>query len=544
MPAQAGVCAEPGEGAAAGVRQSEDGTHPGQPVDPGHAVRPGIQSLGGVRQCLGGRGWDRIRADHMVHRLAVEHVARGERPGTVVDRAFVVGDDVQPPRGRSGRGVGVKTGGLAEAVTQAPGLVDESAQDVEDERRTADERRAGHAATLSGATDVAAGARTRAAGDRGPAQAGTVGQVGVHTWTSDAASPSVRGTEYGRTFASALANAVRQYLALFASYGMTGAQARYHAETSASAVAAHAPELVEEVGTLARAAGLEEWQVWALNARTEILAAARSAASECSTAVHLPPDGGAPRTFQTWDWVPGVGDDLVAARYPTAAGIGVVTVAEAGQVAKFGVSTRGIGVHLNILNHVTDGGGGGVPVHVLARMLLERAGTLEEATAIARSVPVSASTVLTVVTAEPAAACLEISPVGVGVVRARPGTTVVHANHFLDPELAAGEAVPTDSTTWARMDCLTAHADLIALSPPVERARALGGLPQAPISVRPNPALPAYRRSETKLTLALDVAGTAVEYHPGAPADVTAEGWRRVEYVGSRHHAEASSSRS
>ncbi|MFD1716689.1 C45 family autoproteolytic acyltransferase/hydolase [Georgenia deserti] len=367
-----------------------------------------------------------------------------------------------------------------------------------------------------------------AVGDSGPAQAGTVAQVGVHTWTSDAASPSVRGTEYGRTFASALANAVRQYLALFASYGMTGAQARYHAETSASAVAAHAPELVEEVGTLARAAGLEEWQVWALNARTEILAAARSAASECSTAVHLPPDGGAPRTFQTWDWVPGVGDDLVAARYPTAAGIGVVTVAEAGQVAKFGVSTHGVGVHLNILNHATDGGGGGVPVHVLARMLLERAETLEEAIAIARSVSVTASTVLTVVTAEPAAACLEISPAGVGVVRARSGTTLVHANHFLDPELAAGEAVPTDSTTWARMDCLTAHADLIALSPPVERARALGSLPRAPISVRPTPALPAYRRSETKLTLALDVAGTAVEYHPGAPADVTVEGWRRA----------------
>ncbi|GAA4417118.1 C45 family autoproteolytic acyltransferase/hydolase [Georgenia halophila] len=350
----------------------------------------------------------------------------------------------------------------------------------------------------------------------------------VDTWSSGETSAVRFGEAYGARWAPQLAVATADYRDLFAAFGMPTEDWRELAETSRIAAAEHAPGVAAELDGVARGSGLEPWQVMALNARTEILAVARAGLQECSTAVYLPRDGSAPRTLQTWDWNVGVGDEGIARSFRTADGTGLVTVGEHGQAAKFGVSSRGVGVHLNILNHADDGAGGGVPVHVLARLILEQASDLDGAVRIAESVPVSASTVLTVVTREPAAACLEISPAGVGVVPAAPGVPLVHANHFLDPVLAAGEAVAGDSTTYARMACLTEHAELAAIPAPLDRALAFGALPDPAISVRPNPVLPPHRRPETKLTIAIDVAGAAVEYHPGAPADVTAEGWRRV----------------
>ncbi|MFC7406432.1 C45 family autoproteolytic acyltransferase/hydolase [Georgenia alba] len=355
----------------------------------------------------------------------------------------------------------------------------------------------------------------------------------VHTWSTDEVDPGRHGEAYGARWAQQLVGATREYHDLFAAHGLAPTRVRELAEASAVDVARHAPGVAAELDGVARGSGLEPWWVAALNARTEILAVARAGATECSTAVHVPHDDGtsagrAPRTLQTWDWNVGVGREGVVRTFRTSDGTRLAVFGEPGQAAKIGVSSRGVGVHLNILNHASDGAGGGVPVHVVARMILEQAEDLGHAVRIARSVPVSASTVLTVATAEPAAACVEISPAGVGVVTAVPGETLVHANHFLDPDLARGEAVAADSTTYRRMECLREHAGLVAIADPLERALALGAVPDAPVSVRPDPTLPRHRRSETKLTIALDVARHAVEYHPGAPADVTAEGWHRV----------------
>ena len=115
---------------------------------------------------------------------------------------------------------------------------------------------------------------------------------------------------------------------------------------------------------------------------------------------------------------------------------------EFGIVGKIGVNDAGLGLHFNILHHRDDGRGAGVPVHVVARRILDEAATVEEATAIARSATVSASTVLTVVAWDDeraSARCLELSPAGVGVLEPDADGVLAHTNHFLDPRLARGE---------------------------------------------------------------------------------------------------------
>ncbi|MFD2354246.1 C45 family autoproteolytic acyltransferase/hydrolase [Nonomuraea ferruginea] len=189
------------------------------------------------------------------------------------------------------------------------------------------------------------------------------------------------------------------YNALFAAAGATDGQVRAWGERALERAVGWAPHLADEIGGIAAGAGLEPWQVAVVNARTEILAALDVARpGECSTSVVLPGDGLPPRTVQTWDWLGHLRDAPVLWAYEARPGHGVRTFTEAGALAKIGVNTAGLGVHFNILRHGADGADPGVPVHLIARRILDEAATVEEAADLARSATVSASTVITAVT--------------------------------------------------------------------------------------------------------------------------------------------------
>ena len=143
-----------------------------------------------------------------------------------------------------------------------------------------------------------------------------------------------------------------------------------------------------------------------------------------------------------------------------------VGLAEFGMLAKIGLNSAGLGIHFNLLRHVSDAQPGyddgttalraGVPVHLVAAAILGEATTVAEAVELVRSAPIAASTVITVVTPDEAA-CMEMSPAGVGVVEPSDGW-LVHTNHFLDPRLAEGEAVTEFvTTTFERQDLLSSR---------------------------------------------------------------------------------------
>lgn len=343
----------------------------------------------------------------------------------------------------------------------------------------------------------------------------------IHQHRSDTTDPAERGETLGRTWADQIRLAAAQYEQLFVTLGVPDAQRRRVVEQSAEQIASHAPELAQEIAGMARGANIAEEQAMMLNARTEILATAPPV-EECSATVFWP-DGGVPRTLQTWDWRPDAPTDALV----HTAGE-VITFCEFGQVAKIGVNARGLGLHFNILKHQSDGRSAGVPVHAAARIVLERAGTVAEAIDVVRSLPYAASSVFTVASrnGDLRAACLELSPAGVGVIEGAPGRLLSHTNHFLDTELAAEEtpATPT-STSRGRLAYLDQRADLADIVDPVERAEALAA---SPVCVRPAPGVPSHLDVATRATISLDLEEFALGVHPGGPRDVRRETWQQI----------------
>lgn len=350
----------------------------------------------------------------------------------------------------------------------------------------------------------------------------------IRTWSTDETDPTALGQGFGSRWRDQVRATLAEYEDLFAARAVADDAVRAIAEESRELVGRHAPELLAEIDGVAAGAQIAPWQAMVLNARTEILARSAATIEECSTAVLLPADGSAPRTVQTWDWYSQMAHEVVVRSQPSGDGR-IAFFAEFGQVAKIGVSSRGVGVHFNILQHSTDGSRLGVPVHVLTRMILDRAHTLDEALAVVDGVPLGASTVLTVVTAEPAAACVELSPAGWAAIRAVPGEPLLHTNHFLDPALAAGETPATEfSTTRDRLGFLGGHTDALAETDPLGRVLALASDAPGSICVDPDPRRAPTDRPETKATVTLDVADGVVGYHASHPRDVTEQTWRTL----------------
>ncbi|MBB4981210.1 MULTISPECIES: C45 family autoproteolytic acyltransferase/hydolase [Streptomyces] len=351
----------------------------------------------------------------------------------------------------------------------------------------------------------------------------------LHTLITGTTDPRERGTLLGTRFGAQVRRVAELYREHFAVLGLPADRVRDLAGRSHEALRAWAPHLAEESDACADAAGVERWTVAAVGARTEILAACpEPGKGECSTAVFAPA-GAAPQTVQTWDWHDLLVPDALLHALTPSEGRTVKLFTEFGAPGKIGVNSAGLGVHFNILFHASDSAGGGVPVHAVARRILDEADTLDRAVEIASTARVSASTSLTVVTADCSAASLELSPAGLAVVPAGEDGWLLHTNHFLDAGLAAGDTGPADSMTAERLAHLRAvRAAMPGLSP-AERARAFcgeGGA-DAVVCMRPDAHKPPHEQWGTLLTVGLDTADCAIDYLAGAPHEAPASGLAR-----------------
>jgi isopenicillin-N N-acyltransferase like protein len=216
-----------------------------------------------------------------------------------------------------------------------------------------------------------------------------------------------------------------------------------------------APELGEEIQGIAAGSGVDAELIGALNARTEVLAAGRG---ECSTVACLGnlTASGQPIGMQTWDWHDALADSWLRWTIDHADGRRVDTLTEAGIVGKIGVSNSGVGVFLNILGHAADGPPIGTPVHVLNRMVLDRADNASAALAILAGAQMSASSAVTVVAADEDGGCVctvELSPAGPGFVTPDERGLLAHTNHFLaSPGSQADVMVRSGPDSVLRLD--------------------------------------------------------------------------------------------
>lgn len=353
-----------------------------------------------------------------------------------------------------------------------------------------------------------------------------------------AGDPFERGIAYGGALAQQVRDTIALYRDAYAVMGVPSGVAESVVDASIDAVRAWAPAIAAELDGIAVGADVPLADLMLLTARTEILAHAPVDALECSTIVALHDDR-RPMTMQTWDWHGELAPTGVLLEIPLEGRV-VRTFSETGMVGKIGVARtadgRGLGLHFNILHHDSDRSAVGVPVHVVARRILDEASTLDEAVAIARSATVGASTVLTVVEAASAhgsarAACIELSPARVAVVMPI-DDYLAHTNHFLDPGLAEGEATSDTSTTGPRLaHALAQRPAAVVATDAVTLAAGMCGAAgaDAPVCVRVRPAAALADRWETLLTASLDVEVGAIDWFAGPPSGLDASTVRRFE---------------
>jgi isopenicillin-N N-acyltransferase-like protein len=356
--------------------------------------------------------------------------------------------------------------------------------------------------------------------------------TGTRLFVSSKVEPRARGRELGVTFRDEVAATWTAYQRIFADHDLDEALVREVATGTLAEVSAWGPALAGEIAGIAAGAGLEPWQVAALNARSEVLARYRKPVpGECSTAVFLP-TGDAPRTVQTWDWHEALAGLTLLWQLQSRPDWTVKTFTEFGVLGKIGVNSAGLGLHFNLLQHDADGATHGVPVHLLARRILDEAATLEEAEALVRSAPVSASVALTVVTTD-GAATFEVAPSGVRVLRPDADGFLFHTNHFVAPDLATHERLGrTDPDTYARQSLLGDRRAL--LSDPDLGLRATAMVCHehdgAALCAHPGDPDDITQRWQTLVTIGLEVEKGRLTFRDGNPCGFTdlGAGWVEV----------------
>jgi isopenicillin-N N-acyltransferase-like protein len=244
--------------------------------------------------------------------------------------------------------------------------------------------------------------------------------------------PQDRGLGFGRARAETVAHTVAVYRRLFeVDCGLGPDDVAARGREAEARVRAFRPALAEEIEGIAVGSGQPVEALFAVNARTELLAGGAIAGNpmECSTVAIL--DGDRALLAQNWDFHP----DLAGTRVVwTIDGAGLTTFTEAGVVGKIGVNVAGVALAINFLGTDADGGLDGVPIHVLARALLEEARTVQDARALIESTTVSASVAMTAVGPDAgggvSARAFELWPGGVAAVAPDRGA-IAHTNHFL-----------------------------------------------------------------------------------------------------------------
>lgn len=96
----------------------------------------------------------------------------------------------------------------------------------------------------------------------------------LHTLRTTTTDPHDRGREIGTRYADQVRDVSARYLAHFAVLGIPETTVRDIVARSHDALRDWYPGLAEESDAIAGAAGIEPWQVAAVGARTEVLAAA------------------------------------------------------------------------------------------------------------------------------------------------------------------------------------------------------------------------------------------------------------------------------
>ena len=338
----------------------------------------------------------------------------------------------------------------------------------------------------------------------------------------DSERPLERGRQRAAQLGASLHTGIDLYNELFSVVGIPAATVRSDANRMLDLVASWAPELAEELVGVAEGAGVEPWQIAALNARTEILSQALGARpGECSTIVRQ-----AETTFgtQTWDWHEELGQ-LWHAQTVAGNARSYVGITEHGILSKIGMNDAGVSLFLNILGHVDDGPTG-VPVHLLIARILANATSVAEALELIADATICSSSVLTLMDGT-RAVMAELSPAGVAVLEPNNGM-LAHTNHFLNAALSQGEKPGLyDPDSQERYELIESRLERYpAPTGPDDILQFLYSDPgQAAMCCVPDPGAVFGTRWATLATITMENATRTMRVAEGSPIDARGNNW-------------------
>ena len=255
-----------------------------------------------------------------------------------------------------------------------------------------------------------------------------------YTFSGDARS---RGLEYGRTLRERIhATFALYHERLFAKSHLSESDFVARASHVRSIIKEFNPNFATELDAIAEAADMAQWEIYLLNARTEIL---NAEVGEC-TALCFPENG---LLGQTWDWFDGFEELTVLITYECEDGSKILAFTEPGMLVKIGFNSSGVGVCLNFLDHrhVLDG----VPVHILTRAILECESVGDARRSIERAGFGKSSHFLI---ADSAGNALSIEFMGASAATVEQYRgAYVHTNHCIFPDAPAGATEESSSTS-------------------------------------------------------------------------------------------------
>ena len=241
-------------------------------------------------------------------------------------------------------------------------------------------------------------------------------------------TPAECGVAYGRRAADLIAANIETYARRFAArVGLSPAQVRDRGTAFRDATLRHHPRIAQMLDGVAEGASADPADVYALNGRTELLYG--TTPTECTSIGVVDSRSATGHTLlaQNWDWHPAQRPYTVLLATRDENGFGVLTLAEAGMLAKTGLNSAGVGLCVNLLLSDRDGRPGGVPYHVVLRAALE-ADCLTLAIRAVASSPRSAS-VNILLGQSGEVLDLEAVPGDLGYLNPVDGV-LTHANHF------------------------------------------------------------------------------------------------------------------
>jgi isopenicillin-N N-acyltransferase like protein len=241
-------------------------------------------------------------------------------------------------------------------------------------------------------------------------------------------SPRERGRAYGDQARQQIRASLAYYQEAMNGRPLSWEQAIRRAAQWRPVVEGFAPDLLEEVTGIAEGAGLAEAEILALNARSELLAAA-AGREECTSYALTPVASGDGHAYcgQNWDWRAGAQQSVIMLRVRAPGKPTVIMQIEAGQVGRQGANSAGIGLNANGLKSPPISGLG-VPQPFIRRRVLE-ATTFPAALQVIFSVRQHIAANLLLTHRDGFAINLETTPGRHGWLYPDDGV-LVHGNHF------------------------------------------------------------------------------------------------------------------